>query len=146
LKFPSQPYIHGVNRTHQPHFHNYSLLQSTCKFYTVWVSIHFAIGTLHKSIKEHLGCKQIQNMHFRSMVHIEICSATCYFTPQTSTNPIMTLIQHWYYFIVLDIKFTTSFEYSLVVIKASKLSIFEISKSYHLDFYIFNGHYQLNNY
>ena len=95
--------------------------ESTCKFNIVCVSIHFATGTLHKSIGEYLGCKQIRNMHFRSLVQIEICFATCYFTPQTSSNPIVTLIQHWYYLIVLDIKFTSSLECSLVVTNASNL-------------------------
>ena len=115
--------------------------QSTCKFNTVWISIHFATGTLHKSIGEYLGCKQIQNMHFRSLVQIEICSATCYCTLQTSSNSIVTLIQHLYSLIVLDINFTGSLECSLVVTKASNLQIFRISKSDRMEFHIFNGHH-----
>ena len=114
------PYLRQTSFLFHPNVH-----QSTCKFNTVWISIHFATGTLHKSIGEYLGCKQIQNMHFRSLVRIEICSAACCFT---SSNLIVTLIQHWYYFIVLDIKFTTSLEHSLVVTTASNLPIFDISK------------------
>jgi len=141
LKFPSQPYIHCVNWTHQLHFHNHSLLQSTCKVNKVWVSIQFTTGTLHKSVGEYLGCKQIQNMDFRSLVKIEICSATCYCTPQTSSNSIVTLIQHWYSLIVLDIKFTSSLQCSLVVTKASNFLIFRISKSDRMEFHIFKGHH-----